>query len=638
MKRTLKYYCILAGFYHLFVVGGIFSYFGIFISPLTHRPISLALALGLLFLMPFSEKTAGRAAKTAAALLLVTGLVPLLFLVCFPDQVTDYSLYGTLDTKGAIFAFALFVVLVEASRRSSDSIVMPLILIAVFLATVFGNYMPGILHSSGFSLRQLGLVLYVSPNGFFGVPLGVATTIVVMFLIFSQLLKSVGASDWFIRIALSMVGSQKGGPAKAAVVASAFFGSISGSPSSNAAGTGVITIPLMKQTGYTPEFAGAVEATASTGGQILPPIMGSVAFIMAEWLEVSYIDIAKAALVPALLYFATLLYGVDIEARKKGLQGMARPDTASLFTILKEGWFHLLPLAIIVYFLVIIQYPPEISALYAIVSTCVLAVFVDKDRRRLSVPSFPVLVRRLQALVLAIGDGFRLWVKMGAICAAVGILIGCLTQSGVGLKTASFIIRAAQGHFFLVLVYSALAAYVLGMGMNTLPLYLTLAILVAPALEELGLAPIVAHLYVLFWGLTSFLTPPVCLAVYITATIAKSDIWKTAFHSMRLGVVLFIIPFAFAYFPALLFQGTGVEFLTALARTALATLGILSGLNGYFGKKLHRALRFVLFSGGVFALTQNTALTVCGVSIIVAFLLYRISAGRIFKAGAAPVK
>lgn len=222
---------------------------------------------------------------------------------------------------------------------------------------------------------------------------------------------------------------------------------------------------------------------------------------------------------------------------------------------------------------------------------------------------------------------------MAVICGAVGILIGCLTQSGVGLKTASFIIQAAHGHFFLVLLYAAVAAYILGMGMNTLPLYLTLAILVAPALVEFGMPPIVAHLYVLFWGLTSFLTPPVCLAVYITSAIAESDLWKTAFHSMRLGVVLFIIPFAFAYYPALLLQGTGLEFLEAMIRVSLATLGILSGITGYLVIELNIPMKLILFIAGILALTKITPLMVGGMLVIVGFTVYQVFQIMVFKTG-----
>jgi TRAP transporter 4TM/12TM fusion protein len=549
-------------------------------------------------------------------LLLISGAVALGFVVIFQEQVTDYGLFATLDLKGAVFAFALMVVLLEGSRRASGSFILPSLLLLVFLMTIFNNYMPGVFHGLGFSFKEVGLVLYVGSHGFFGIPLRVATTIVIMFLIFSQILRVIEGSDWFIKLALCLVGSMRGGPAKAAVVASALFGSISGSPSSNAAGTGIITIPLMKKTGYSPEFAGAVEATASTGGQILPPVMGAVGFVIAEWLEITYVEVIFAVFVPACLYFAVLFYGVDIEARKKNLRGLPRQEITPLPKVIKEGWFYLLPLATLIYFLVFAQYPAEISALYAILAMFVLGIFVDTDRKRLSLPSFQDAGLRLRKLVSSIGDGVQLWVRVAIICGAVGILVGCFTQSGVGLKTAVFIIKVSGEHLILVLVFAAIAAYILGMGLDTLPLYITLAILVAPALVELGVSPIHAHLFVLFWGLTSFITPPLCLAVYITSAIAEGGVWRTGLQAMRLGIVLFIIPFAFIYYPGLLMRGSFEEILLALAMTLLATVGIVGGMTGFLGKEANWVQRILLMAGGVMVMIPGWKNAIPGILMI----------------------
>ena len=601
MPHFVRAIALFCGFYHLTVVGGVFSQFGLFISPLTHRAISLAFALGLLFLLfPVRKKFINRPGIAWYDMgFILCGAVTLGFVVIFQDQVTDYGLFGTLDLKGTVFAFTLMAVLLEGCRRASDSLVLPSLLFLVFLMTKFSNYMPGVFHGLGFSLKEIGLVLYVGPNGFFGIPLRVATTIVIMFLIFSQILREIGGSDWFIKLALCLVGTMVGGPAKAAVVASALFGSISGSPSSNAAGTGIITIPLMKKTGYAPEFAGAVEATASTGGQILPPVMGAVAFVIAEWLEITYVEVILAVLIPACLYFIVLFYGVDIEARKKNLRGLPREEIPPFMTVIKEGWFYLLPLVMLIYLLVFAQYPPEISALYSILVMFGLSILVDKDQKRLSLPTFRDAAWRLRKVVLSIGDGVRLWIRVAIICGAVGVLVGCFTQSGVGLKTAACIIKISGGHLILVLLLAATAAYILGMGLDTLPLYITLAILVAPALVELGISPIHAHLFVLFWGLTSFITPPLCLAVYVTSAIAESSVWKTGLQAMRLGIVLFIIPFAFVYYPALLLHGSVPEILFAVGKTLLATVGVAGGMTGFLGKKSHWVQRILLMGGGI---------------------------------------
>lgn len=624
-KHFVTYFSISCGLYHLLVVGGIFSAFGLFISPLTHRPISLIFALILLFILfPSRQKnTTEQGITWYDILLLLSGVISLGFVVMFQDQVMDYGLFGTLDFKGTVFAFTLMVVLLEGSRRASGSFILPSLLFLVFLMTKFSNHMPGVFHGLGFSLKELGLVLYVGPHGFFGIPLRVATTIVIMFLIFSQILRQIGGSDWFINLALCLVGTMRGGPAKAAVVASALFGSISGSPSSNAAGTGIITIPLMKRTGYLPEFAGAVEATASTGGQILPPVMGAVAFVIAEWLEMTYVEVIYAVLVPACLYFIVLFYGVDVEARKKTLSGLTRQEIPPVVTIIKEGWFYLLPLAVLIYLLVFAQYPPEVSALYSILVMFGLSIFVDKDKKKLSLPSFREAGLRLKTVVLSIGDGVQLWVRVAIICGAVGILVGCFTQSGVGLKTAAFIIKASGGHLVLVLLFAAIAAYILGMGLDTLPLYITLAILVAPALEELGISPIGAHLFVLFWGLTSFITPPLCLAVYITSAIAGSGVWKTGLQAMRLGIVLFVIPFAFVYYPGLLLRGSFEEVLVAVAKTLLATIGVTGGMTGFLGKESNWVQRILLMGGGVMIMIPGWQSGTLGMLMILAVGLWQ---------------
>ncbi len=460
MGRFITIFSILGGFYHLIVVGGVFSILGIFISPLTHRSISLAFALIILFLLYPANKNDGD--KNTIAWydigLLLIGVFTLGFVVLFQDKVTDYALYGILDTKGAIFAFALMVVLLEGCRRASGSLVLPLLLIIFLLMTIFSNYMPGVFHGLGFSFKEVGLFLYVGPNGFFGIPLRVATTIIIMFLIFSYILQATGGSEWFIKLALCLVGTTKGGPAKVAVVASALFGSISGSPSSNASGTGIITIPLMKRVGYKPEFAGAVEATASTGGQILPPVMGAVAFVIAEWLEMTYIEVITAIAIPSCLYFVILFFGVDLEARRMNLRGLDRQEITPFMEVIKEGWFYLFPLSILVYFLVWAQYPPEISALYGIIATFVLGIFIDTEKKRLSWPNYQDMVQRVKNLILCIGAGVKPWVKIAVICGAVGILVGCFTQSGVGLKTASYIIEISGNNLILVLLLAAVAA------------------------------------------------------------------------------------------------------------------------------------------------------------------------------------
>jgi TRAP transporter 4TM/12TM fusion protein len=620
LKRFIAGLAIATGVYHLLVVGGVFTAIGIFVSPISHRAISLALALILLFLLIPGRKDKEKEKKGVAwydIALIALGVIPLLFITLFGDALNEYSMMGTVDIKGMIFALSLLVVLLEGARRASDSLILPGFLLVVMLLIMLGNYMPGILHSMGFSAREMSFVLFAGPNGFFGTPLKVASTIIIMFVVFSQVLLEIGGSDWFIRLALSVVGMMKGGAAKAAVLASALFGTISGSPSSNAAAIGSITIPLMKKAGYSPAFAAGVEATASTGGQIMPPVMGAVAFIMAEWLEIRYVDVCIAAAIPALLYFAVLFYGVDIEARKKNLSGIPGTEIMPLGSVIKSGWYYIIPLAILIYCLIFLSFAAEMSAFLAIVAIFILSIFIDRDSKKLAMPpSWQEVGTRLKKVVISVGSGARMWVRIAVICAAVGILIGALTHSGIALKVATSIIQFSGENLLLVLVLTAVAAYILGMGMDTLPLYITLAILVAPALIKMGVAPIGAHLYVLFWGLTSFITPPVCLAVYVTSSIAGTGIWKTGLVAMRLGVVLFFIPFAFIYLPALILPAPLDGFLIAFVKCVIGCIGVVGGLTGFLVTHTNWLKRVLLMIGGIMVLFPNWIIAVVGIVLV----------------------
>lgn len=593
---------VTCGLYHLIVVGGLPQHLGIFFSPLIHRAISLLFAITLLLLIfPVSKKAENKKRFLWFDLILILmAAVSLGFVVFFQDQITNYILLGTLDAKGAAFAFILMVVLLECARRSSGSIILPVIIMVVVAITMYGQYMPGVFHSLGFSPKQLGLILYVGQNGFFGIPYTVASTIMIMFIIFSQVLLEIGGSDWFIKLAVSLVGAVTGGIAKVTIVACALFGMISGSPASNSAAIGSVTIPMMKRAGYRSDFSGGLVAAAATGSQIMPPVMGAVAFIIAQWLQISYIQVCLAALVPALLFYAVMFFAADIQTRKNNAQAIPREQIPRFFDVLRSGWYYIIPLVVLIYLLVFLSYPPAMSAFYSIVAIFALSIFINRETKELDLPrSLAEAGVRLKRIVLSVGSGVRLWIRVAVICAAIGIIVGCLTQSGISLQLSSSIIGLAGGHLIIVLILTAVSAYILGMGMDTLPLYITLAILIAPALIKMGVTPIIAHLYVLMWGLTSFYTPPVCMAVFVTSAIAQSSIWKTGLQAMRLGIVLFIIPFALVYLPIALPAPPG-DFAIAILKTIIALAAIISGLIGYLFKikEINWLARVLLIVGG----------------------------------------
>ena len=322
------------------------------------------------------------------------------------------------------------------------------------LLTVFQNVLPGLLYGRGYDISRLLYSAYVGESGIFGLPLRVAAHIIIIFVTFGALMEQSGAGRWFLRLALAATGRSYGGPAKAAVVASAMFGSISGSPSANVATIGVFTIPLMKQIGYKPAFAGAVEAVSSTGGQILPPVMGAIAFVMAEWIRVPYTTIAAAAAVPAALYFIIVFVSVHLQARRSGIQPMRREDLPKLGEAFREGWYYLIPIAALIYFLLIRAYPPEMAGVLSF-PFVIGASFLSSDRNDWLLP---------KKLMTACSRAVRGWITIAAVTAFVGIMIGAIELSGIGVKISTAIVDLAGGNLIFVLVLVGLASFVMGMG------------------------------------------------------------------------------------------------------------------------------------------------------------------------------
>ncbi len=350
-------------------------------------------------------------------------------------------MFGFLDSKGLVLALLICLPLVEAVRRTTG-VTLPILVGILVLATIFQNVLPGILYGRGYEVDRLLYAAYVGESGIFGLPLRVAANIIIVFVVFGALMEQSGAGRWFLRLALAATGRSYGGPAKAAVVASALFGSISGSPSANVATIGVFTIPLMKEIGYKPAFAGAVEAVASTGGQILPPVMGAIAFVMAEWIRVPYTTIAMAAAVPAALYFVIVFISVHLQARRSGIEPMRREDLPKLGPAFREGWHYLIPIAALIYFLLIEAYPPGMAGVLTF-PFVIGASFLSRDRGDWLLP------RKLAA---ACSSAVRGWVTIAAITGFVGIMIGAIELSGIGVKISTMILDLSGGNLIVTLL------------------------------------------------------------------------------------------------------------------------------------------------------------------------------------------
>lgn len=611
LPQVARFLAGIAGIYMIVVVSGLPTVAGVFVPAPVHRAISLAFALILLYLHAHGgSETEGKARRLRLrdVVWLLPGLVSAAYVALFYEsRVVDYSMYGYLDALGMALAIALALSLLEAVRRTTD-LWLPLIIVGLLLLPLVQPWLPGILHGPAFTLDRLTYAFWVGTNGIFGLPLHVGATILIVFLIFGRFMQAAGAGEWFMDVAMALTGSSRGGPAKAAVVSSALCGTISGSPTANVATTGVFTIPLMMKIGYRPAFAGAVEAAASTGGIIMPPVMGAVAFVMAEWLEVAYADVVRAALIPALLFYTVLFVSVHLQAGKSGLVAVPRSQLPRLWATLLSGWHHLPGFAALIYFLIIARQQPEIAGLYSL-PVMVGFSFAGKDRERWLTP------RRIwAALVGAVTD----WVPIAAIMGAIGMMTGALDLSGLGIKFSDFMLELSGGNLVLTLVLVGVASIILGMGVDGVPAYVTLAILAAPALIKLGVTPMQAHLYVVYWGIAGFLMPPVAVPVFVACTIAGSDMWKTGIESLKVGAGAMLISIAFALNPALLLVGSAGQLAVGVVTALTGAVCVAAALQGYGYRLLNWVERTLVFVAGLLLLGPGLWTAVAALALLAA--------------------
>lgn len=612
---------ITATLYHVLYISGILSRLGIHLVTIKHLAVSLAFMLVLTFLI---HPMKGRVRDKLPWYDILFASVGLLGSAYLYFDWQAISANGTATTLQAVIGLLTILVLLEATRRLIG-MAMPLICLFFLGHVFFCNYFPSFMHGRGYSLeRGIGFVFYTI-SGLPGLPLNVAATVVIIFLLFSEFLETSGAGKFFLDISFALFGRVRGGPAKAAVVGSAFMGSISGSVTTNIVTTGSFTIPMMKQVGYRPHFAGAVEAVSSTGGALMPPVMGAVAFVAAEFLNVPYLSICVAAALPAVLYYLAEFLIVDLEAVKDNLKGFARADLPSAGRAMKEGWQYLVPLIALIFLLVILKYEAETAGLYSIVVLILVSMFSKEGR---------IGPRRF---LKALERGMKSMLFIGITSATAGVLIGCITLTGLGDNLSYVLIDLSYGKTLLLLVFSAIASIILGMGLTATACYLVLATLVAPTLIQGGILPIAAHLFILYFGLASFITPPVAIGAYVAAGVAGSDPIKTGYAACRIGIVCFILPFMFVYNPALLMIGSLGEVVLTSVSAIFGTLGLSVGASGFMLKRLKWWERIMSIAGGIMVIVPAWETRVIGVGLLglVAFLQLKgsqvLRAGTIFK-------
>jgi len=552
----------------------------------THRSTHLAFMLVLAFLFfPFGRTHFGDPLGwpfLVDAVCIGIALGAQLYTLVSLDRFVDPGYSVT--TGDVVVGTLLILAVLEACRRTVGW-GLTLTAILVLLQTWQSDKFVWIFYGPPSSWTSMIESFFGKEEGLYGIPVGIMSSVLILFIIFAAFIAMTGIGDFFVKLATALAGRMTGGPAKVSVFSSALLGTISGSGVANVMMDGVFTIPMMKRIGYGATFAAAVEAVASIGGQIMPPIMAAAAFIMADFVGVPFRQVAIAATIPALLYFFCVFVTVDFEARRLGLRKIPREEMPRLGATLKADGYLLLPIVALVWYLYQ-GFSEEMAALMA-VGTTFLVSFVRK-RSALG----PV------RLLKAFESGARAGVTVAMAVAAAGLIIGCLFLSGIGMKFSYMLMNLSGGQLWLALIYTTFAAFILGLSLPTTAVYLTLAIIVAPGLVQMGVPKMAAHMFIFYMGVTSDLTPPTCLSPFAAAAIAGSPPMATAWQAMRLGAVLFIVPFMFVYQPALLMIGSWPQILLAAGTAALGVVCLAAGLQGWLRRRATLVDRLLLFAAG----------------------------------------
>jgi len=591
--------------YHLYTAG-----FGT-LEAWQQRSITLCFILILIPLV-YPTKTKSKHFNIAFdALFFMLAILSIVYtLTVYPDTLFRET---SPNQNDLIYGSIMIILILEGTRRTVGYFLTAIILISV-LYSFLGNYFPGMLSHPGFGLERVVATFYNSTSGMFGTVLGAMSNYIILFIIFGAFLLKSKAGEMFIDLAYGLTGSKVGGPAKVSTVASGLMGMIQGAAVSNVATTGALTIPLMKKVGYKPHFAGGVEAASSSGGQLMPPIMGASAFIIATNLQVPYIKIAFYAIAPALLYYIAIYFMVHFEAKKQNLLGLPKNELPNVWKILKEYWFLMLPVFLII-LLLVMGYSPQFAGFYSIIGIVIVSLLKNDTRMK------------LKDILSALEVGARNSISIGVICAAAGLLIGSITLSGLGLKISTIVLGLTDESMILTLLVVMVTAIVLGMGMPTVSAYIIASVLAVPALVDLGINPISAHFFVLFFAIMSNVTPPVAVAAYTGAAIANANPNKTGFSALNITLGAFTIPYMFVYSPSLIMQGSISEITLSIITALLGILAITSSIQGWAIKKMKIYERFGGGISSILLISPNLLLSIIGILallIVMGVHLFRI--------------
>lgn len=603
-------YRVLTGFFAKLIaaIAITFSVFQVYtaafgtLDAMLQRAIHLAFALCLIYLLyPARVSWPRDKIHPIDVVFAILGAAAPLYIVVFYKQLVMRA--GLVTTTDYIVGIIAILLILEAVRRVVG---IPMVCVAILFLVyaLYGRQLPGVLAHRGADLPTLVQHLFYTTEGIFGIPLGVSSTFIFLFILFGAFLEKTGLGQLFIDLSNAVAGWAAGGPAKVAVIASALEGTVSGSSVANTAGSGSFTIPMMKKLGYEPEFAGAVEATASTGGQLMPPIMGAAAFLMAEFIGMPYFRIVTAAIIPSLLYYFGVWTQVHFEAKRLGLRGMSRDELPKIGDVLKERGHLLVPLIALIYLLAK-GYTPMRAALVAIVLTIGCAMLKKNTRI-----SFFDIVEGLE-------KGARGALGVVAATACAGIIVGVVTLTGLGLRLGSVLVDIADGKLFLTLVFTMLTSIILGMGVPTTANYVITSTIAAPALIMMDVPVLAAHMFVFYFGIIADVTPPVALAAFVGAGIAKANPLKTGIQATKLAIAAFLVPYIFVYNPSLLLIDVNAVDMILMSITAIVgIIGVGAGMEGFFLMDLTVIERVIFFVGGLLLVIPGLQTDIVGFSLL----------------------
>ena len=593
------------------------AFFGV-LPTMQQRSFHVAFVLPMIFLLYPATKKSPRDHATVIdwifAILAAIGALYVFFgyedIATRSGEVYSYELY-----MGAVFTALVFI----AGRRVLGW-PLPIFCFLFLLFAYFGRSMPGPLQHFGLSVPRIIEELYLTTDGLFGLVTGVSATYIYLFVLFGAFLTSTRTSEFFNDFSMALTGHLKGGPAKISVLSSALMGTISGSTSANVATTGAFTIPLMKSIGYKPYFAGAVEAASSTGGQIMPPVMGAAAFIIADTLNIPYTRVLVCAIVPALLYFWGIWCSLSLEASKLGLQGLPKESLPSVKKVLMSSGYKAIPLFVIVYFLVK-GYNPLYAGCWGI-ATCVVLSFLKKSDRL-----------DLKTFIKTLKDGSIGALSVAMACIIVGNVIGMMGATGVALRIGDAVLAFTAGHLIATLIVTLIIATLLGMGMPTTASYVMASAVAAPAMVQLGIKPLDAHMFVFFYAVLSSVTPPVCVGAYTAAGLANADPNQTAFQSVKLALPGFIIPIIFVLAPESLLTNVTNWFVTiqAMCTAVLGVFTLSCATEGYLMGPLHWYERIVALGGALCLIYPGTVTDFIGFAVLAGLWLLTKKRGQVLE-------